>query len=211
LSYDPFSKRGHPSEASNIDTKVGYNQEPKDLAKLRNNWQAVWNEVTTIASNLGIHIKLPPGGSLYLRNNVSDGKGKESSQEAYYRTFIFYAIIDNVIGGLTVRCNAVKERFDVLWHYLDHSAAVTDQKARILAAQCCKRVDEESFVTEMRHLLFVHSVNFGKEKLLPLDLLNTIYDFKPQERSPIVCIGLTMLLTIPATVASAERSLASLN
>ena len=35
----------------------------KDLSELRNNWQAVWNEVTTVASNLGIEIKLPSGGS----------------------------------------------------------------------------------------------------------------------------------------------------
>jgi len=206
-------------------------------------------------------IKLRPGGSLDLWRNVSDGKRKESFQEAYYRTFIstvlnsfwspqpvrkeksflhplhhlmycinlykninidtvwqrsshpkksllalpienrcftFYAIIDNVIGGLIVRCNAVKERFDVIWNYLDHSAAVTDQKARILAVQCCKGVDKESFVTKMRHLLFIHSAHFGKEILLPLDMLNTIYDFKPQERFPNVCICLRNLLTIPA-------------
>jgi len=37
-------------------------------------------------------------------------------------------------------------------------------------------MDEESFVTEMRHLSFVHSATIGKEKLLPLDLLNKIYD-----------------------------------
>jgi len=88
----------------------------KDLAELRQNWQAVWNEATTVASNLGIEIKLPARGNSALRRNVSVGKGKESVQEAYYRTFIFYAIIDIVIGGLIMHCNAVKrikERFDV--------------------------------------------------------------------------------------------------
>ena len=72
-----------------------------------------------------------------------------------------------------MRCNAVKVRFDVIWNYLDRSAAVTDQKARILGAQCCKGIDEERFVTEIRHLLFIYSANFGREVLLPLDLLNT--------------------------------------
>jgi len=39
-----------------LDTEVCYIQELlKDLAELRNNWQAVWNEVTTVASNLGIN------------------------------------------------------------------------------------------------------------------------------------------------------------
>jgi len=50
-------------------------------------------------------------------------------KNAYYMTFIFYTIIDNVIGGLILRCNAVKrikERFDVVWNCLGHSAAVTD-------------------------------------------------------------------------------------
>jgi len=40
---------------------------------------------------------------------------RESFQEAYYRTFIFYAIIDNRIGGQSLRCYAakrIKERFD---------------------------------------------------------------------------------------------------
>jgi len=98
----------------------------------------------------------------------------------------------------------------IIWNYLDDSAAVSDQKARILATQYCRDVDEENFVTEMRHLLFVHSANVGNEKLLPLDLPYEIYDFKLQERFPSVCICLRILLTISATVAFAERSFSKL-
>jgi len=58
----------------------------------------------------------------------------------------------------------------------------------------------------MRHLPFVHWINFGKEKLLPPYLRNKIYDFMSQERFPNICICLRILLAIPATVASAERS-----
>jgi len=68
-------------------------------------------------------------------------------------------------------------------------------------------MDEKIFVTEMRHLPFLPSANFRKEKLLPPNLLNKIYDFKLQERFPNVCICLRILLTIPTTVTSAERSL----
>ena len=98
----------------------------------------------------------------------------------------------------------------IIWNYLDDSAAVSDQKARILATQYCRDVDEKNFVTEMRHLLFVHSANVGNEKLLPLDLPYEIYDFKLQERFPSVCICLRVLLTISATVAFAERSFSKL-
>jgi len=62
-----------------LDTEVGYIQELlKYLAELQNNWQAVWNKVATVASNLGIEIKLPPGGSLDLRRNVSAEKRKKA-------------------------------------------------------------------------------------------------------------------------------------
>ena len=73
-----------------------------------------------------------------------------------------------------------------------------------------KAMDDENFLTEMRHLLFLHSANFGKGKLLPQDLLNKIYDFKLQEHFPNACICLRILLTIPATVASLEWSFSKL-
>jgi len=43
------------AKQATLDTEVANIQELlKDLPELRNNWQAVWNEVTTVASNLGI-------------------------------------------------------------------------------------------------------------------------------------------------------------
>jgi len=61
------------------DTEVANIQKLlKDLAELRHNWQSVLNEATTVASNLGIEINLPPRGSSALRRNASVGKGKES-------------------------------------------------------------------------------------------------------------------------------------
>jgi len=88
-----------------------------------------------------------------------------------------------VIAGLTVRfivVKRIKELFDGLWNYLDLSSTVIDQKARISAGQYGRDVNEENLVTEMQNLLFVHSANFGNTKLLPLDLLNKIYNFKLQ-------------------------------
>jgi len=92
LSRTDVSMKVIQARQTTLDTEVANIQELlKDLAELRNNWQAVWSKVTTVASNLGIEIKRPPGGSLALRRNVSVGKGKESFQEAYYRMFISYA------------------------------------------------------------------------------------------------------------------------
>jgi len=55
--------------------------------------------------------------------------------------------------------------------------------------------------TTVRALSNVHA-----GRMFPTPVLNKIYDFKFQERFPNLCICLRILLTIPATVASAERS-----
>jgi len=45
------------AKQATLHTEVADIQEmQKDLAELRNNWQAVWNEVTTVTFNLGIDI-----------------------------------------------------------------------------------------------------------------------------------------------------------
>ena len=194
-------------ELANVDELI------KDLLELRNNWQCIWNERNVVACNLGIELKLPPGGNAALRSNESSNRRTEGFVETYYKTNIVYAIIDSVVGGLTVRFEALKcitNRFNVLWNYLNLSSSEIDEKVKLLAKQYPDDVDEESFWAEMQHLSFVHSANFENDKLLPLDLLNRIYEFKLQELFPNVCICLRILLTIPATVASAERSFSKL-
>ena len=194
-------------ELANVDELI------KDLLELRNNWQCIWNEINVVACNLGIELKLPPGGNAALRSNESSNRRTEGFVETYYKTNIVYAIIDSVVGGLTVRFEALKcitNRFNVLWNYLNLSSSEIDEKVKLLAKQYPDDVDEESFWAEMQHLSFVHSANFENDKLLPLDLLNRIYEFKLQELFPNVCICLRILLTIPATVASAERSFSKL-
>jgi len=59
-----------------LDTEVANIQQLlNDLAELRNNWQAVWNKVTTVASNLiGIEIMLPPGRRAALRSRSASSQ-----------------------------------------------------------------------------------------------------------------------------------------
>ena len=69
----------------------------------------------------------------------------------------------------------------------------------------------EEIIDEMCHLPSVHRGNFvGKSSLHPLDLLNRITEYKLNSLFPNVCIALRIFLTIPATVASAERSFSKL-
>ena len=66
-------------------------------------------------------------------------------------------------------------------------------------------------VDEMCHLPSVHRGNFvEKSSLHPLALLNRITEYRLNSIFPNVCVALRIFLTIPATVASAERSFSKL-
>ena len=62
----------------------------------------------------------------------------------------------------------------------------------------------------MQHLPLVHKAQFGKLELKLLDLLNILTDYKLCEIFLNVCVSLRILLTIPDTVASAEKSFSKL-
>ena len=68
----------------------------------------------------------------------------------------------------------------------------------------------EDFVVEMQHLPLVHKTKLGKAELKLLELLNILTDYKLCEIFLNVCVSLRILLTIPATVASAEKSFSNL-
>ena len=68
----------------------------------------------------------------------------------------------------------------------------------------------EDCVVEMQHLPLVHKTKFEKAELKLLDLLNILTDYKLCEIFLNVCVSFRILLTIPATVASAEKSFSKL-
>ena len=57
----------------------------------------------------------------------------------------------------------------------------------------------------------IHSANFGNKALLPLELLNKIKALKLDALFPNVVVVLRVFLTLPVTVAQAERSFSALS
>jgi hypothetical protein len=68
----------------------------------------------------------------------------------------------------------------------------------------------KAIVTQIKQLKKVHEANFGRDQLRPLDLLNSLYQYKLENLFPNICVNLRILLTISATVASAARSFSKL-
>ena len=79
-------------------------------------------------------------------------------------------------------------------------------KGNRLAHKYSTDLNYEDFVVEMQHLPLVHKAQFGKPELKPLEFLNFLTDYKLLEIFLNVFVRLRILLTIPATVASAEKS-----
>jgi hypothetical protein len=83
-------------------------------------------------------------------------------------------------------------------------------KGNRLAHKYSTDLNYEDFVVEMQHLSLVHKTKFGKAELKLLELLNILTDYKLCEIFLNVRVSLRILLTIPATVASAEKSFSKL-
>jgi hypothetical protein len=83
-------------------------------------------------------------------------------------------------------------------------------KGNRLAHKYSTDLNYEDFVVEMQHLSLVHKTKFGKAELKLLKLLNILTDYKLCEIFLNVCVSFRILLTIPATVASAVKSFSKL-
>ena len=207
-------------EVANIESLIA------QLVALRDNWKAMWNEAKIVASSLQIEVTSFRHHSTTARKrtrfhdedapdeNINEmNEADESSDEARFRKHIFYVVLDNVIGGLTVRFSAAKQisdTFSFLWNYQKMSQEELKSKAVTLAGMYSEDVSSDDLVLEMNHILMVHKANFGVKGLDALGLLNALAEYKLERIFPNLSVSLRMFLTAPATVASAERSFSKL-
>ena len=56
----------------------------------------------------------------------------------------------------------------------------------------------------------IQIANFGKEQMNPYELINAIHKYKLENILPNISVALRIFLTVPVTVASAERSFSKL-
>jgi len=136
----------------------------------------------------------------------------ESTEEAHFGKHIFCVILDNVIGGLTVRFSAAKQisdTFSFLWNYQKMSEELKCKAAK-LAEEYSKDISKADLVQEMNHITMVHNANFGRKQLGALELLNALAEYKLESIFLNLSVSLRLLLSAPATVASAERSFSTL-
>lgn len=105
--------------------------------------------------------------------------------------------------------NKLCERFSVFWEF--HTLSEDDIAKRGTDLMNTYSTDlTYELVDEIKTLKSIFVANFGEIPLQPLDLLNALQKTNLTGLFPNLCIALRIFMTIPATVASAERAFSSL-
>ena len=169
-----------------------------ELTQLRNNWKPIWHEVKLVASNLGIEVTLSRGrggkrrkmtqlqDELYDADTDLSNMEVESPEEAYFRKSVFYVMLDNVVAGLTVRFNAarkISQNFSFLWKYLTMSPQELEQASASMIHEYPEDLSHD-IMQEMHQLPTAHRANFGSAQLTPLELLNSLMEYKLHQLFP---------------------------
>lgn len=90
---------------------------------------------------------------------------------------------------------------------------MTDQEIEHRASALLQEYErdmQEELIDELKQLKILYTANLGNNDLTALDLLNAIHIADLAQLFPNLMIGLRIFLTIPASVASNERSFSTL-
>ena len=181
-----------------------------ELKTLKENWPTILEEVNKVTKALNIEPPLPVRQKKRKQffDDINVERTDEISNEAGYQA-IFNQIIDCVLEGLTTRYRAIyqiNQLFGFLWNYLDIREENIINQCNEFQARYETDILGKELQVEVLHLKTIHYANISDHSLDPLTLLNTIQKKKLEGIFPNVCISLRIFLTLPVTIASAERS-----
>jgi len=190
----------------------------EDLYKIRNeDYDNILNETLIVAKNIGWpqyfeeELKRTRKRKRHIDED-DENENADDHQRTKFKNDVFNIILDSVIGDMTVRFKLVHslcERFSVLWLNNEMTIDQIQEKTTRLVKQYPKDLGDE-LTDELQSLRLIYSANFGEKTLSPWDLLNARKTSNLENLFPNLTVALRIFITIPATVASAERSLSVL-
>lgn len=186
----------------------------EDLHKIRNEgYDNILNETLIVAKNIGWpqyfeeELKRTRKRKRHIDED-DENENADDHQRTKFKNDVFNIILDSVIGDMTVRFESVHslcERFSVLWLNKEMTIDHIQEKTTRLVKQYPKDLGDE-LTDELQSLKLIYSANFGVKTLSPWNLLNAIKTSNLENLFPNLTVALRIFITIPATVASAERS-----
>lgn len=182
-------------EVKNLDNLI------LQLRKYREDWDKVLLKAKGIAERFEI-----PGEFQTTRNRKT-----QSDSEEHYRINVFLCIIDSVISGLSRRFKSLHEicnLFKITWIFESLSEEEIKDSANRLLEKYSKEISIE-IIEEFIFLKNIYRTNFDIDPL-PENLLKNIFTASLMQVFPNISIILRIFLSLPVSVASAERSFSTL-
>lgn len=186
-----------------------------DLEHMRDNdWNRVLNECKEVAKNTGwadAFKSVEKRGrkrKRFFDDDEQDEDQPDSSPESVFEQNVFHKILSSIISDMQARfeqLEALNDRFSILWLFKNLSDDDITEQATTLQEFYEGDIDIE-LVQELKQLKILYTASFGTNMLGALDLLNSIHQAGLSQLFPNIVIALRIFLTIPASVASAERS-----
>ena len=186
-------------EASNLDNCM------TNLNSIGQEWPEIVTEAANIAKTMNIDAELP------IKRNDSNSTDKE--RLSHFETNVLQKILNTVKRGIEKHFVAIQDimnLFDFLWTYLNTSSEVLIEKCNKFSDVYAADVSKGELFEELMSLKMIHQANFGNSCLAPLNLLNKLTQMNLEPLYPYVSIALRIFLTLPVTVATAERSFSKL-
>ena len=144
-----------------------------------------------------------------MQTNVSLS---DTQRLAVFKETVWDKILAEVKKAFSKRfqsVNNITSLFSFLWSYKRMTEGELKRQCSAFA-QFYTDVDQEELADELKSLKLMHEANFGELPLPPLKLLNKLVEIGFDQLFPYITISLRIFLTLPVTVASAERSFSKL-
>lgn len=215
------------ARAATIDIEVANIKELiSSLNGLRESYDMILSESQIVAKNLNIEptMKTPRN----KKRRIFDDDDQEdddalSSVEKDFKIQVFNVILDNVINSLRRRFEkmvVICDNFKFLWRFREISTKPdpelgpgSDELSKAVnkfATEYASDVNEQELRDEQLCLKNIHKENINADVKTPLQLLNCLAQNNLLSMFPNTIIALRIFLTLPVTVASAERSFSKL-
>ena len=195
----------------------------KFLIKIRDdaNFEEIVNDAMKIAEKLDVEVEFETSRSRFLRRRKApknfDYEGEDhivNDPKTAYKINVFFYILDQALSSVDERFNLLSNHNDV-FHFLfklsdDHDQtqlkSSCHQLQKKLSANNSTDINADDLCEEIMSCpSFLKKCNNDAAKILEFIYLNNLTAVYPN-----ITIALRILLTMPVTVASAERSLSKL-
>lgn len=189
----------------------------KNLTNIRNNFEGMKNSATDLANAWGVNTQFEDKRSKRVKKHFDELCQDErlTDSEKHFKVSVFYATLDTVISQLTTRFEAMKEissLFSILSpkYLLEATDIEMSKKVNALVEEYEEdlSVDLNFQINSFRMAL--KSDIEKKTSIRQLADLLFLENFSIASSFPDLCTAFMLFLTLPVTVASAERSFSKL-